>query len=259
VDPENSRGLMGVVEVEMMLGRQDEALALLKQEAVRRPDLADLQLALGNTALQAGKYDLALTEYQKLLNSLDKSALQRGDVYLQIGETYRRMGDLRNAIVNLRRALEIQPENVRAAATLALVLDAAGQIRGAEQAYRKVLALDPHNAVALNNVAFLVASRGGDLDEALAYAQEARQLLPEMAEVIDTLGTIYLAQKSGDEAFGAFREAVLKDANNATFRNHLAQAIDLKGDRSSTAEALKAALRAEPNETNQELVKKLMQ
>ncbi|MGO9258021.1 MAG: M56 family metallopeptidase [Bryobacteraceae bacterium] len=256
--PEDSQGLMGMVEVEMALGRKDEAVALLAQEAARRPERQDLQLALGNAAVRAGKYDMAISGYEKLLNSLDKNAQQRGDLYLRIGETYRRMGDLGNAIVNLRKALEIQPENTMAAITLALVLDASGQTLEAEQTYRKVLALDSNNAVALNNLAFLLAKRGGDLDRALAYAQQARQSLPEMTEVIDTLGTIYLARKSGEQAFDAFREAVLKDTANATFRNHLAQAIELKGDRSSTAEALKVALREEATQANRELVRKLL-
>jgi Flp pilus assembly protein TadD len=259
LDPDTSRGgLMGVVEVELALGRPDEALALLTQEAARRPEQLDLQLALGNTAVRAGKYDLALTEYQKLLNSLGNNARPRADVYQRIGEVYRRTGDSANAIFNLRMALEIQPQNLVATSALALELDHAGQAGEAEQMYRKALALDPHNAVALNNLAFLLA-HGGDLEEALAFAQQARELLPEMPEVIDTIGYIYLARKSGDEAFGAFREAVLRDATNRTFRDHLAEAIDLKGDRSSTAQALKVALRAEPDDANRELVKKLLQ
>jgi tetratricopeptide (TPR) repeat protein len=259
LDPDNSRALLGMVEVEMAMGRKDEALALIGQEAARRPDRLDLQMALGNTAVRAGKYDLAVTTYEKLLNSLDKNSRQRGDLYLRLGEAYRRMGDLPQAIAALRQSVELQPEAVVPLSTLALVLDAAGQTLEAEQTYRKVLALDSNNAVALNNLAFLLASHGGDLDQALAYAQQARQLLPNMTEVLDTLGTIYLARKSGEQAFSAFREAVLRDTANATYRNRLAQAVDLKGDRSSNAEALKAALRAEPGQANQELVRMLLQ
>ena len=44
--------------------------------------------------MRAGRYDLALGYFQRVLDGLDKNAKMRGDVYMRIGETYRRKGDL---------------------------------------------------------------------------------------------------------------------------------------------------------------------
>jgi len=93
----------------------------------------------------------------------------------------------------------------------------------------------------------------------LDYAQQARKALPEMTEVLDTVGYIYLAKKSPQDAYGAFREAVLKNSSDRNYRSHLLAAIEQMGDRSATAESLRTALREEPSEENQELVKKLLQ
>jgi hypothetical protein len=43
---------------------------------------------------------------------------------------------------------------------------------------RTVLKLQPDNPIALNNLAFLLVEGGADLDQALTYAQRAKQKLP---------------------------------------------------------------------------------
>jgi Flp pilus assembly protein TadD len=45
--------------------------------------------------------------------------------------------------------------------------------------YRKALALDPKSTPVLNNLAYLQASRGENLGEALTFAQTASRLAPQ--------------------------------------------------------------------------------
>jgi len=258
LNPENSRGLLGLTEVYIAQGRQDEAVALLQREAAAHPDRQDLQLALGNTAVRAGQYEMAVEQYQKLLNRPGLGSSVAADLYLRLGETYRRMKQLPDALAALRKGAELGPANPAAIATLALVLDAAGQTAEAEQTYRKVLRIDANNGVARNNLAFLLAAHGGNLDEALDLAKDAQLFLPMLNETTDTLGYVYLTRKESDRAIAEFRDAVLKEPANATYRNHLVEALEQKGGRSSTAEALKLALRAEPTRENQEQVLKLL-
>jgi tetratricopeptide (TPR) repeat protein len=113
--------------------------------------------------------------------------------------------------------------------------------------------------VARNNLAYLLAAHGGSLDEALDLAKDAQLFLPQLTETTDTLGFVYLMRKDSDNALAAFRTVVLKEPGMATYRNHLGAAIEQKGDRSSASEALKVALRAEPTDENQELIKKLLE
>ena len=192
LNPANSRGLMGMVETEMAQNHPDQAMQILQTESAKVPNRMDFLLAMGNTAVRAGKYDLAVSYFEKVAAAMQKGSKSQGDLYLRIGETYRRKGDLTNSIIALQKAREILPDNGVVLSTLALVLDSAGRWSEARQVYEVVTKLDPTNGVALNNLAFLLSEHGGDLDDALTKAQRAKQLLPNLSEVSDTLGWIYL-------------------------------------------------------------------
>jgi tetratricopeptide (TPR) repeat protein len=246
LNPANSRGLMGMVETNMAQNKREEALALLKQESDKAPNRLDLLVAYGNTAVRSGKFDLAIGTYQRVLGALEKEPKKQGDIWLRIGETYRLKGDLANAVTALQKARESLPSSTIVLSTLALVLDGAGRRAEARQVYEATLKLQPDNGVALNNLAYLLAENGGNLDEALSKAQRAKQLLPNLFEVSDTLGWIYLKKNQSDDAIRIFTELVAKQPTHATYRFHLAMAYNQKGDKNKALEQLKEALKHDP-------------
>ena len=249
------RSLSAIAETEMAAGRSGEAVALMEEEAARDPQRRDLQMAFGNTAVRAGRYDLAAGVFQRMIAD---SPADSADTYLRLGETYRRMGNFPAAIDALRHAVDGKPDNAVAENTLALVLDASGQAAEAEQEYIKVLQLDRTNGVARNNLAYLYATHGGSLDEALDLAKDARLFLPQLPETADTLGYIYLVRKEAGNAFANFREAVLAYPANPEYRHHLLDALSQMKTPPANASVLSQALRAEPTTANQELVRGLL-
>jgi tetratricopeptide (TPR) repeat protein len=258
LNPANSRGLMGMVETEMAQNHPDQAMKLLQTESAKVPNRMDFQLALGNTAVRAGRYDEAISYFEKVAESLTKGSRAQGDIYLRIGETYRRKGDLSNSIVALQKAREILPENSVVLSTLALVLDAAGRWSEARQVYEVVIKLDPNNGVALNNLAFLLSEHGGDLDDALTKAQRAKQLLPDLSEVQDTLGWIYLKKNLTDEAVETFQKLVAKVPAQAVFRYHLGMAYSQKGDKTRALKELQDALKYNPTRGDHDKIEQLI-
>ena len=237
----NSRGLMGMVEAEMAQNHPDQAMQLLQTESAKAPNNTDLLMALGNTAVRAGKYDLAVSYFEKVAAMLEKGTRGQGDMFLRIGEAYRRKGDFANAIVALQKANDLLPDNDVVQSTLALVLDDAGRWAEAKQVYEVVIKLDPTNGVALNNLAFLLSEHGGDLDDALNKAQRAKQLLPNLSQVSDTVGWIYLKKNLTDNAIDIFKDLVNNMPNNASFRYHLGMAYSQKGDKAKALEQLHEA------------------
>jgi tetratricopeptide (TPR) repeat protein len=258
LNPANSRGLMGMVETEMAQNHPDQAMKLLQTEAAKVPNRADFQLALGNTAVRAGRYDEAISYFEKVVAALPKGSKAQGDVFLRIGETYRRKGDLTNSIIALQKAREILPENGVVLSTLALVLDAAGRWSEARQVYEVVIKLDPNNGVALNNLAFLLTEHGGDLDDALTKAQRAKQLLPDLSEVSDTLGWIYLKKNLTDNAIDIFQNLVNKVPAQAIFRYHLGMAYSQKGDKTRALKELQDALKYNPTKGDRDKIQQLI-
>ncbi len=259
LNPANPRGLMGLNETYISEGKAELGLNALKAESDKAPARLDLQVAIADSASRTGRFDLAVQYYQRVANSLDKGAGQRADIFVRMSEAYRRKGDLQNASASLEKAREIQPENLAVLGNLALVLDEAGRWSDARKVYEVALKLDPNNAVSLNNLAFLEAEHGGDLNHAQTMAQRARQFLPNRPEVADTLGWIYLKRNLADNAVDIFSDLVRTNPHTSTFRYHLCQAYNQKGDKPAAVRECNAALRENPAPQEQKEIKDLLQ
>jgi tetratricopeptide (TPR) repeat protein len=258
LNPANPRGLMGIVETEMALKHPDQAMKLLQTESAKEPNRSDLILALGNTAIRAGKYDEAISYFEKVSASVAKGSKAQGQLFLRIGEAYRRKGDLANSVAALQKARAILPDNGVVLGTLGLVLSDAERWSEARQVYEVVLKLDPNNGVVLNNLAFLLTEHGGDLDDALTKAQRAKQLLPDVSEVSDTLGWIYLKKNLTDNAIDVFKDLVNKVPAQAIFRYHLGLAYSQKGDKTRALKELQDALKYNPTKGDRDKIQQLI-
>ena len=201
INPKDSRGLLGTVETLASENRLGEGIKLVEDAAAREPARKDLQVALANLYVRDSRYDAAIARFQELLKADPKSA----DLLLRLAETQRRKGDINGAIDTFRRASEMAPTDFRPMLQVGLLLDGTGRRDQAKPAYEQVLKLQPDQPVALNNLAFIKAESGQDLDEALTMAQRARQGMPNSPDVMDTLGWIYLKKNLSDDAVRTFR------------------------------------------------------
>ena len=238
-------GLAVVCGSAQIAGAQEDngqSIERLRGEVAANPDRLDLELALGNAAVLAGKFELAIASFEKVLDRLDPDSRGAGDLHLRMGETYRRMGDSEAAVASLTRASQLLPDQPVVLGTLALVLEGCGKKEEAERAYRATLELDPDNAIAMNNLAYLLAERGEDLELALGFARRAGELMPEDVDVIDTAGWVQLKRKQTDAAIGLFAKALSKERGNEGYRQHLLLALGAKADRNAAMDELKALL-----------------
>jgi tetratricopeptide (TPR) repeat protein len=105
----------------------------------------------------------------------------------------------------------------------------AGNSAAAIAQYRKVLEKDSRNLAALNGLAYLLADQAHQPDEALQYAQQAKELAPNNAAVDDTLGWVYYCKGLYPVAAGHLEAAVAKEPN-ARRKYHLAMAYFKSGD-----------------------------
>ena len=258
LNPANARGLMGVVETYLAQNKIDQAIQLLRAEIAKTPARADFHLGLANVGVRAGRWDMALSEYQTVLSTTAKGSKTQGEMYLRIGETQRLKGDLNAAILSLQAARQTLPDDKRVLSTLALVLDNAGKWPDAEKIYQAANKLYPNEAVVLNNLAFGMAEHGEDLDQALSMAQKARQLRSNLPEISDTLGWIYLKKNLPDNALQIFQGLVAAAPNQATFRYHLGMALSQKGDKLRALQELKKALEGSPSDPERKQIQELI-
>jgi len=91
----------------------------------------------------------------------------------------------------------------------------------AEDAFRKVLAADPHNAPVLNYYGYMLADRGVRLEEATDLIKRALAEDANNPAYLDSLGWAYFHQNKLDEAEEMLRKAVSRDGHDPTILSHL--------------------------------------
>jgi Flp pilus assembly protein TadD len=128
----------------------------------------------------------------------------------------------------------------------------------AKQYYERTLKLDSSDPLALNNLAYLLAENNGDLNEALSYAQRAKQRLPTFTEITDTLGWIYYKKNLTDNAIDSFRALVVQAPANPIYHLHYAMALNQKGDRESARKECQAALADKPTKAQEDQIRHLL-
>jgi predicted Zn-dependent protease len=105
---------------------------------------------------------------------------------------------------------------------------------------------DDSLGAAKNNLAFLIADRGGDLDRALILAQEAKAGMPGDAATADTLGWVLLKRGVASAAIGYLKEAIAGtepgQPARSQIRNHLAMAYESAGELDNAVTATREAL-----------------
>ncbi len=123
-----------------------------------------------------------------------------------------------------------------------IILQVQGDDAGARARFERVIQLDPDAAVAANNLAWIYADKGGNLDVALHLAQTAQKRLPNVPEVNDTLGFIYYKKNLAPLAITTLKVSAERDPGNATYQYHLGLAYAAAGDAPRARQALTRAL-----------------
>jgi Flp pilus assembly protein TadD len=104
----------------------------------------------------------------------------------------------------------------------------------AEARYRKVIELQPNNALALNNVAWLLVQQSKP--GAVEFAEKANLLLPGRPPLMDTLATALAADKQLPRALELQKQAVERAPDDGSLRMNLAK-LYLQADQKGMARA----------------------
>lgn len=259
VDPSNLRGLLGLAEIHFAQNQPDQAIRVVASEVQKKPSRADLKKALADVELRGQQYPKAIADYQSVLGRYRDAPADQADIYRLIGISYSLVGDLQSAIENLKMAHRLVPSNVSYMLLLADFYNRSGRQQEALASYRDAMKIDPNNAVVLNNLAYLMTNTGGNLDEALTLAQRAKQQLPNLMEVSDTIGWIYVKKNLSDSAIEVFRDLNSKVKDKSTFHYHYALALAQKGDKTDAAKELKSALQYKPDKSEENQIRELLQ
>ncbi|HEX8097218.1 MAG TPA: tetratricopeptide repeat protein [Pyrinomonadaceae bacterium] len=231
VNPENREYLLLLNEAFEAGGSKDPAAIeeLQRILAADPKNTVALQL-LARAKARSGKVDEAVT----LMRSRLTGSLEDIEVYLQISYLYSQAGRPRDAVEAARKALELAPpdrQDIAAQALIALssAQQRAGDLKGSEDSLRRVLAKDPNNPVALNNLGYFLVERNERLEEALGMIQRAVRAEPNNPSYQDSLGWVYFKLGQLDEAERWLTEASRRNPTSATIQEHLGDLYQKRG------------------------------
>ena len=144
-------------------------------------------------------------------------------------------------------ALEQNPDSGPLHMVVGSLYELRGRTKEAMARYEDAIRLDPDLAVARNNLAYLIAQEGGDLDRALDLAQETKAALPDNPNTADTLGWVLYKKGLASAAIGYLKEAMgglpAEDPQLALVRHHLALAYEANGEGEQARQTLDDAVR----------------
>ena len=129
---------------------------------------------------------------------------------------------------------------------VANALCARGQPALAIVFYRKILAIDPNNGRAHNNIG-LALQQLGRIEEALPHHQRALALSPDMAEAHAGLGNAHRMRGRLEEALGHYLNALAARPDYAAAHNDIAGVLHMLGRAAEAISHYQRALAAQPN------------
>jgi len=132
-----------------------------------------------------------------------------------------------------------------------------GDLKAAETRLRRVLAAYPANALALNNLAWVLVKTSGK--EAVDYARRAVDVQPDRPELMDTLALALAADKQFAAAMDVQKRALELAPNDPGLRLGVARIALLAGDKSLARTELEHLKTLGPSFVGQAEVSKLMQ
>ena len=267
LQPENAAALVRLAEVQIRLKDSAGAIETLRKGLNTQPDAAQVWLTLAKTYMVSGRPEDAIAEARKLQKerpdralgfAIEAEVLASQKKWAQAATTYREAlarqpipslavrryaslvnaGTLTEAVHVAERWFQENPKD----ATLHLFIAEQSQLKKdmptAIAHYRAILAIDPENLVALNNLAIALSDSGDP--KAAEYAERAYRLSPYNPDVLDTLGWVLLQAKDTGRGTELLRAASNLAPTNGEIRLHFAKALIQSGDKAGARRELEA-------------------
>ena len=241
IDPRDVRALSALHESYQMQKQTAMAVEKIKEYAAQEPKSAPVQEFLGTILLARGNTTGARSAFEAA-KAADTDSRKDGLSLIQVDLVE---GKLDHAQRQLQTFVSNNPGDVTAHLWLANVEVTKGNYKTAVEQYRAVVAAEPDNAEALNNLAYGLAEYGGNPNEALKFAQKAKEIAPNSPEYSDTLGWILYRQGLYPSAVREIERATAK-GGNAVWEYHLAMAYAKAGEDCRASAVLQSALKRNP-------------
>ena len=233
----------GLTYLDLQGKNYEAAIARLEPEIARQPNNPQIIALLARTYEAAG--DAAKME--EALRRAVTADPRFAPGYAMLAQLYVKQQRLDEALKEFEGIVRRDPSAVGARTMVGLLLEAQGKREEAKKSYEATVTISGNAPVAANNLAFIYAEDGVNLDVALPLALAAKQRLPNDANVDDTIGWIHYKKGQPALAIGPFQESLKKQPDAPEVLYHLGMAYAKMGDKAKAREALERAVKLDPS------------
>jgi Flp pilus assembly protein TadD len=165
--------------------------------------------------------------------------------WTDLGRELRLAGDLEGAEAAFRRAIALDPKAFPPLLGLGLTLKAQGRLAETAEAVRRAIRADPTSADAFNNLGNVLGALGRSTPALMAYRAALRRD-PNHAEAWSNLGVLLRKLGRSQESLGAFERAAGLRPGSATAHFNLAGALAAE-ERAGADQAYRRAIALKPD------------
>ena len=195
-----------------LLDKVEEAKALLERRIKESPTDLEPPQALGSILRSRKRFAEAAEAYTQAVKLISKPERRHWSLYYARGVCYERIGQWPKAELDLKQALE----------------------------------LDPNQALVLNYLGYSWIERNKNLGEAVALVEKAAKLKPDDPYIVDSLGWAHFKIGNLDEAVRHLQRAHALKPDDPILADHLADALWRTGRKEVAREHWEKALRQSP-------------
>ncbi|MBW2698121.1 MAG: tetratricopeptide repeat protein [Deltaproteobacteria bacterium] len=242
--PDDLELLTALVELDLIDDHVDSALIRINLAVGRKPRSAELYLLRARVLLSVSRFKKARNDAERAL-AVDPGAKEEALEILSL--VYTSSANPQAGILALGKADAqgaLSPDRLVLLGRLYLHV---GDDAKALATYERAFEAGSRLTMLRNDLAYLLARTGRDLERALALAREASEAPGQALSAADTLGYVYLRLGQPDAAFWQFRYVTANaDPPLAEYHYHLALALLALDREAEAGKALKRALNINP-------------
>jgi tetratricopeptide (TPR) repeat protein len=216
-------------QIAEMIDKRDDSLAWYRAISDEDEHWFDAQMREAVVLDHLGHTGQALDFLHQLQAQTAEDSDQLGSAYLLEADLLRKARP-DDALGVYTRALVALPDDPRLLYARALLSVDQGDLTRGERDLRRVIELKPDDAEAMNALGYTLADRGDRQQEALDLIQRALKLKPEEPAIIDSMGWVRYRMGDLDASLESLRRAYAKQPD-ADIAAHLGEVLWVKGDR----------------------------
>jgi Flp pilus assembly protein TadD len=237
LSPGSPEAVGGLSALDVQAKAPNAAIARLESELAKQPTNTSLLTMAARAYVASGDFAKAEESLRQAVTANPR--LTAG--YTMLAQLYVRQRKLNEARAEFEGIAQRDPSAVGARTMVGMLFEVEGRRDEARKVYESLVGGNTDAPVAANNLAYIYADQGTNLDMALQLATSAKPKLPDDPNIDDTIGWVYYKKDLASLAVGPLEASLAKMPNNPEVLTHLGLTYAKMGNKPKARDLLARA------------------